>query len=323
MKRTLLSLLAAVLALSAFAVGAAAQYPTKAVRIIHPFAVGGGSDIVTRLVTQKMSENTGKSFVVDNRTGAGGRIAYAAAAKAAGDGYTLVTAEATYDMLPGLYGSNLPWDHANDLIPVTVFVKTQFVIVVSPNVKAATLKELIDLAKASPGKLNYGSAGVGSNNHIFAELFKREAHIDLTHVPYKGMGDAITGIFTGSVDMLVVGTAPAIPHIRNGKMVPLAIASPKRSPALPNVPSIVEAGLPGFVVENWFGLVAPKGTPKEIIDWLHAQVVKALSSPELRKRFAELGVEPSGISPEELGIVMRDETQRWSEVIKAAGIRPE
>jgi tripartite-type tricarboxylate transporter receptor subunit TctC len=314
---------ATALALFALATTATAQYPTRPVRILHPFGVGGGSDLVTRVVVQKLSENTGQSFIVENRTGAGGRIAYEAGAKAVGDGYTLVTGETTYCILGGLYGGALPWDHANDLIPVTVFAQTPFVIVVNPRLGVTTLRDFIERAKANPGKFNYGSAGVGSNNHIFGELFKREAGIDMAHIPYKGMGDAITGMFTGSVDLLVVGTAPVVQHINAGKMVPLAIASSKRSPALPNVPSVVEAGLPKFIVGNWFGLLAPKGTPTDVVSWLHKEVVRALAAPDVRERFAGLGVEPSGISPEELGVVMRDETERWTSVIKAAGIKPE
>lgn len=309
-----------VLALSAIA---QAQYPARPVRVLHPFGVGGGSDLVTRVVMQKVSESSGHSFVVENRTGAGGRIAYDAGAKATPDGYTLVTGETTYCILAALYGSTLPWDPAGDLVPVTVFAQTPFVIVVSPRLGVSTLAQFIALAKSKPGKLNYGSAGVGSNNHIFGELFKREAGVDIAHIPYKGMGDAITGVFSGSVDMLVVGTAPVVQHINAGKLIPLAIASSRRSPALPNVPSVVEAGLPNFTVGNWFGLLAPRGTPPEVIERLHREIVKALAAPEVRERFASLGVEPSGMSPQELGVLMRDETARWREVIKAAGINPE
>lgn len=311
------------LALIGVAFTAAAQYPTKPVRVLHPFAVGGGSDLVTRIVMQKMSELTGQSFVVENRTGAGGRIAYGAASKAAPDGYTLVTGETTYCILAALYGPALGWDAANDLVPVTVFAETPFVIVVNPKLGVKSLAELIALAEAKPGALNYGSAGVGSNNHIFGELFKREARVHITHIPYKGMGDAINGLLAGSVDMLVVGTAPVVRHIQAGKILALAMASAKRSPALPSVPSVVEAGLPNFTVGNWFGLMAPKGTPKEIVAWLHKEVVRALSTPEVRERFATLGVEPSGISPTALGALIRDETDRWANVIRAADIKPE
>ena len=302
---------------------AAQQYPAKPVRVLHPFAVGGGSDLVTRVVIQKMTELSGRSFVVENRTGAGGRIAYAAAAKAEPDGYTLVTGETTYCILAALYGKSLPWDAAGDLVPVTIFAQTPFVVVANPRHGVKSLDAFIALAKARPGQLNYGSAGIGSNNHIFGELFKREAGVSIAHIPYKGMGDAITGLFTGSVDMLVVGTAPVVQHIQAGKIVALAMASAKRSPALPKVPSVVETGLPNFIVGNWFGLMAPKGTPKAVIAWLHQEVVRALSTAEVSERFASLGVEASGVSPERLAAIMREETARWGEVIGNAGIKPE
>lgn len=314
---------ALILFLSAYAMQSGAQYPDRPVRVLHPFAVGGGSDLITRIVLDKAGQNTGKAFVVENRTGAGGRVAYDAASKANPDGYTLVTGETTYGILAALYGKSLPWDAERDLVPITVFAQTPFVIVVPPKLNVKTLKEFIELAKANPGKLNYGSAGIGSNNHIFGELFKREAKVDLIHIPYKGMGDAITGLFNGSVDMLVVGTAPVVQHLQNGKLIALAIASPKRSSALPNVPSVVEAGLPGFVVGNWFGLMAPKGTPADIIEWWHQETVRALASPEVKARFLSLGVEPSGMPPLELAALMSEERRRWTEIIRSADIKPE
>jgi len=233
----------------------------------------------------------------------------------------LITAS-THGVTPAL-GTKLPYDTINDFKPVSMIGAAPYVLVLYPGIPAKSVYELVALAKTKPGKLNYGSAGVGSNNHIFGELFKREAGVDIAHIPYKGMGDAITGVFSGSVDMLVVGTAPVVQHIKAGKLIPLAIASSRRSPALPDVPSVVEAGLPKFTVGNWFGLLAPKGTPPDVIEWLHREVVKALATPEVRDRFAGLGVEPSGMSPQELGVLMRDETARWGEVIKAAGIKPE
>lgn len=317
-----LSLMAALFALAAFAADVSAQYPTKPVRIINPFAVGGGGDISTRIVAQKVSENTGKVFLVENKTGAGGRIGYEAGAKAPGDGYTLIASDTTYTMMPGLYGG-LPWGNEYDLVPVTILAQTPFVIVANPNLKVSSLKELITLAQVRPGKINYGSAGIGSVNHITTELFKREAGIDITHIPYKGMGDAITGMLTGSVDVLIIGILTAIPHINSGKMIPLAVASNKRSPVLPDVPSVAEAGLPKFIAGNWFGWSAPKGTPKEAIDWLHREVVKALASPEVKERLAQQGSEPSGVTPEEFAVVVRNDIQRWTEVIRAAGIKAE
>jgi len=309
-------------ALYVFATVAVAQYPSKPVKIVNPFAVGGGGDIATRIIAQKVSENTGKAFIVENRTGAGGRVGYEIGARAPNDGYTLIASDTTYTMMPGLYGG-YPWGNDLELAPVTVLVTTPFVIVAHPKLKVKTLKELVDFAKAHPGTINYGSAGIGSINHISAELFRREAGIDITHVPYKGMGDAITGFLGGSVDVLVVGVLTAAPHIANGKMVPLAVAAKKRSPALPSVPSVVEAGLPGFIAGNWFAWSAPKGTPKDVIDYLHREVVKALASPDVRDRLLAQGSEPSGMSPADFDALVHEDLKRWTEVIRAAGIKAE
>jgi tripartite-type tricarboxylate transporter receptor subunit TctC len=309
--------------LAAFATASAAQqYPTKAVRVFVPFAVGGTADLVARITSQKISEQMGKPFVVENRTGAGGRIGYEAGAKAAGDGYTLMATCVTYTMLPGLYGNTLAWDAQNDLIPVTLTARTPFAIVVSPNAKAATLSSLLAQAKANPGKINYGSAGVGSVNHVVTEMFNREARIDLTHVPFKGMGDALTGMLSGSVEVLISAMPTVIGQVKSGKIVALAVTSANRAAAMPGVPSATEAGLP-FVASNWFGLTAPKGTPKDIVDQLHKEVVKMLALPDVKERLAAQGAEASGISPDEFGRVLRDDTKRWGEVIRASGMKAE
>jgi tripartite-type tricarboxylate transporter receptor subunit TctC len=310
-------------ALATWAVGVAAQYPTKPVTIVVPFAAGGGGDIITRLVAQKLAENTGKSFLVENRTGAGGRIGTAAAVKAPPDGYTLVFIDRAYVMMRPLYGDRLPWPAASDPIPVTILSRAPFLIVVSPRVNVTTLQQFIERAQKDPGSLNYGTSGVGSVNHVMGELFSREANIRLTHIPYKGMGDAITGMLGGSIDLLVVGSAPVSAHIEGKRMVALAVASERRLSALPSVPSVVEAGLPGYLADNWFGLAAPNGTPKEVVEWLQREVVKALAAPDVRSRLAADGIEPGGITPEAFAEVLREDTRRFSEVIKAAGITAE
>jgi tripartite-type tricarboxylate transporter receptor subunit TctC len=312
--------ISAVLLFSLCALDAGAQYPSKPVRIIQPYAAGGGGDIITRIVVQKVAANTGKPFVVDNRTGAAGRVGYGLVAKSPGDGYTLVVTDTGYNILPALYGASLPWDSATDLVPVTQAGNWSFAIVVSPKLNVTSLQGLVDLAKASPGKLNYGSAGNGSINHLGAELFKREANVDITQVPYKGMGEVVTGMLNGSVDVMIIGTAPVLSYISAGKMIALAVASTKRSPVLPNVPSAAEAGYPGVVIENWVGFSAPKGTPRDIIDWLRNEVAKAIASPDVRERFTALGVEPSGMSPDEYGALMRNDARRWAELIRATGI---
>jgi tripartite-type tricarboxylate transporter receptor subunit TctC len=318
--RAPLLLFALLLVASGLAV--AAEYPSKPVKIIVPFAVGGTGDIVARIIALTMGKNTGAAFIVENRTGAGGRIGYEAGARSPGDGYTFVATDATYTMLPGLYGK-LNWDQANDLVPVTISAQAPFVVIVGPNAKAKTLPELLAYTKVNPGKITYGSAGVGSVNHIVTELFKREAGIDITHVPYKGMGDAMTGMLTGTVDLLITALPTAIPHIKSGKVVALAVTSAMRSSALPDVPTVAESGVPGFVAGNWFGLTAPKGTPKEAIDHIQREVVKALASPEVKERLAAQGAEGSGISPQEMGKLLVDDTKRWTNVIRAADIKAE
>jgi len=312
--------LAAALTLASLASVAAAQYPNKPVRIINPFAAGGTGDIITRSVAQKITETTGKPIVVENRTGAGGRIGYEAVIKSPADGYTLVLSDTTFTMMPALY-RNLPWSGTDVLVPVTILAETPFVIVTNPTVRVSTLKELIGIAKSRPGRVNYGSAGSGSVNHVSTELFRREAGVDITHIPYKGMSDAITGMLTGSIDMLIVGVFIAAPHVKSGKMVPLAVAAPQRSAALPDVPSTVEAGLPRFIAGNWFGWSAPKGTPNEAVEWLYKEVRTALSTPAVKELLAVQGAEASGISPEQFANVVRDNTRRWAEVIREAGIR--
>ncbi|HYL23428.1 MAG TPA: tripartite tricarboxylate transporter substrate binding protein [Burkholderiales bacterium] len=311
-----------VLGLALFAPAAAAQYPAKPVKIIVPFAAGGVSDIVARVVAQKMTEQSGKSFIVENRTGAGGRIGYEAAAKSAGDGYTLAATDTTYTMLPALYTS-LPWDPAQDLVPVTLLAPMPFVLVVSAKAKETTLGQLLAQARANPGKINYGSAGMGSVNHVVTELFQRAAKIQLTHVPYKGMGDAMTGLLSGSVDVLVTAMPTAMSNVKSGRILPLAVTSAKRASALPEVPTAVEAGVADFVAANWVGFTAPKGTPQEAIDWLAQHAVAAVATPEARERLATLGAEPAANGPADFGRLMRADGQRWAEVIRAAGIKPE
>ncbi len=310
------------LLLAASALAVAAEYPSKPVKIIVPFAVGGTGDIVARIITLTMGKDTGAAFIVENRTGAGGRIGYEAGARSPGDGYTFVATDATYTMLPGLYGK-LNWDQASDLVPVTISAQAPFVVIVGPDVKVKTLPDLLVYAKANPGKITYGSAGIGSVNHIVTELFKREAGVDITHVPYKGMGEAMTGLLSGTVDLIITALPTAIPHIKSGKAVPLAVTSTKRSSALPDVPTVAEGGVPRYVAGNWFGLTAPKGTPKEAIDYIHREVVKALASPEVKERLAAQGAEPSGISPQEMCKLLVDDTRRWTSVIQSAGIKAE
>lgn len=296
----------------------AQPYPSKPVRVIVAFAPGGTADFVARLTAQKLTESTGKPFVVENRSGAGGRIGYDAGVKSPGDGYTLVLLETSYSMAPGLYGKS-DWD----LVPVTRVAYTPLVIVVGPNVKATTLRELIAAAKANPGKLNYGSGGVGSATHVSTELFKELAGVDLTHVPFKGSGDAMIAVLSGTMEVTITTVQGAMSHVTSGKVKALAVTLSRRSAALPDVPSITEVGLPKFEVVNWHGIGAPKGTPKELVSYLHQEVVKMLAPADMKDKLAAQGVEPSGNTPEEFEKLVRDETKRWGDVIRSIGVKLE
>ncbi|WP_354683054.1 tripartite tricarboxylate transporter substrate binding protein [Cupriavidus necator] len=310
--------LVAGLALVTAAASASAEYPDKPVRIINPFSVGGTGDTIQRLFATKLSERTGKSFIVENKTGASGRIGYEAVAKSPADGYTLVATDVTYTILPGLYGK-LPWDPAADLVPVTVLARAPFVFVVNPNARFKTLEELIKYAKANPGKVNFGSAGAGSVNHLVMELFAKEAHISLTHIPYKGMGEALTGLMSNSVDIIATGVPTAINHIKSGKLLALALTAQKRWPATPDVPTLTERGV-NVVSYSWMGLMAPKGTPKPVVDYLYGNVVKLIQDPSTKPLLDAQGVEPSGMAPAEFARLLRDDTKRWTEVVRAANI---
>ena len=310
-------LLAAILALLATA--SHAQSSPRATRILVPFAPGGASDTYARIAAQKITERTGKSFVVENRTGAGGRICWEAGAKSAPDGATLTLIDATYPMLPGLF-EKLPWDIAADLVPAAIIAQTPFVIVASPQAKLQTLRSLIDEARARPGKLNFGSAGVGSVNHIVTALFLHQAGIQVTHIPYKGMSDASVALQGGQVEMVIAASPTALGSIRGGKAVPLAVSTAQRSPAFPDVPTATESGV-DYVVSNWFGFAVPKGTPKALIDTLRNDVAQAMATPEVREKLAAQGAEPSSFTPEQFAEFLKDETRRWTALIRSAGIR--
>lgn len=296
-----------------------ASYPEKPVKIIVPFSPGGTSDFVARLTAQKLSDLSGKQFYVENKPGASGRIGYDAGAKAPADGYTIIAADTSYAMLPGLY-PKLAWVPDTDLKSITVTAQTPVVIVVNPITKFKSLKDLITFAKNNPGKLNYGSGGAGSATHLSAELFKSVAGVDIAHIPFKGAGEAATGLLSGTVELLITSPPTVIGHIKKGTVTALAVSSDKRSAALPNVPSIVEAGLPGYALYFWFGLMAPKGTPDGVVDYLQKSVAKILVLPEVKEMLAKQIVDPVGSTPIESANQLNAETKRWREIIKSAGV---
>ena len=301
---------------------AQAQSPAKPMRIIVPFAVGGASDTYTRLVAQKITEQTGKTVIVENKTGAGGRIAFDFVAHAAPDGLTVGLIDATYAMLPGLFPV-LPWDINQDLIPVVMVAQTPFVVVVGADAKFSNYQELSSAAMAQPGKLNYGSAGVGSVNHIVTERFRSNAKIDITHIPYKGMSEASVALLSGNVDLIVAASPTAIGQIKSGKVRPLLVTTAKRSPVLPDVPAVAEVGLADFVVTNWFGFAVPKGTPKEMMDMLHQDVMRAVAAPDVKEKLLLQGAEVSTFSTQQFSDFVKKETALWTKVTKDNNIKIE
>lgn len=299
---------------------AAAQYPDRPIRIVVPFAAAGVADILARVVAQKVGELSGKSMIVENRTGAGGRIGYEAGAKSPADGYTLVATDVTYTMMPALYNS-LAWEHS-DLVPVTLIAQMPFVVAVNANAKTTSMAELIAFARANPNKINYGSAGIGSVNHVVTELFRRTAGIELTHVPYRGMGEAMTGLLSGTLEVVVTAMPTAMNNVKSGKVIALSVTAQRRASPLPNVPTTTEAGV-AYVASNWIGLTTPKGTPREAIDWIQKQVSTAVSAADVRDRIGSTGAEAQAMTTEAFGKLMQDETRRWGEVIRSAKIRAE
>lgn len=297
-----------------------AQYPDKPIRILVPFAAGGVADVLARSVAQKITEQTGKVVVVENKTGAGGRIGYEAGAKSPPDGYTFMATDVTYTMMPALY-STLSWNHG-DLVPVGMIAQAELVVAVSAKGKYFAMSQLIADAKAQPKKLNYGSAGVGSVTHVITELFARISGVEMTHVPFRGMGEAMTALLGGTVDVLVTAMPTAMNHVKGGTVSALAVTSLKRSAALPSIPTATELGV-AFVASNWIGLTAPRNTPKEAIDWMHKSLAAAVAAPDVRERFLAQGAEPSGMGVDAFAMLMQSETKRWGEVIRSAKITAE
>ncbi len=304
--------------LLAIAGTAQAQYPDKPIRIIVPFVAGGVSDNVARQVALKITEQTGKTFIVENRGGAGGRIGYEAGAKAAADGYTIVATDATYTMLPGIFGK-LAWEHG-DLTPVLLIAQMPFVIVVKSDSKIRTLQDLVAQARANPRKVNYGSSGNGGVNHLVTELFSKNAGIVMQQIPYKGMGDAVVGLLGNQVDVMITAMPTGLPQVTSGKMTALAVSSARRAAAAPQIPTATEQGVP-FVSNNWVGFTLPRGAPREAYEWLSKATIAAMATPDLTQRIQGMGAEANLLVGEEYGKMIASETARWTEVIKGAGIK--
>ncbi|HYC44179.1 MAG TPA: tripartite tricarboxylate transporter substrate binding protein [Burkholderiales bacterium] len=318
MKHTIL--IAAVAAALSAAPAAAQTYPAKSVRVIVPYAPGGNTDFTARAIAERLGPIFKQQVIVDNRPGGATNIGSEAVARAAPDGYTLLMGGASNAINMSMY-NKLPYDTLRDFEPVILCVQGANVLVVHPSVPAKTLKELIALAKAQPGKLNFASSGLGSSNQMAGELLKVMAGINIVHVPYKGNAPAITDLLGGHVEMNFSGVPALVPHINSGRVRAIAIGSLKRFPALPDVPTFDESGLKGYEATTWFGLMAPAKTPKEIITRWNTEVDKILKSPDLSKRFINDGLEPKGGSPESFAKFIRAEIDKYARVVKAANIK--
>jgi len=295
------------------------SYPSKPVRFILPFPPGGPTDILGRLISERLSAQLGQPVVTENRGGAGGNVGAEAAAKSAPDGYTIVLVAPSLAISPTLY-TKLNYDPVKDLAPISL-VATVPNVVVTQTAHPATLREFIAAAKAKPGAMNFGSGGSGTSNHLAGELFNILAGTKLTHVPYKGVNLAMQDVMAGRIDLVVIGVPAAAPHVKAGKLRALAVIAPQRLPALPEVPTVTEAGLPGFEVTTWYGILAPAGTPRPIIARLNAELVKAMHSPEMKERLAGIGTDAVTTTPEEFAAYIQAEIAKWGDVIRKANLR--
>jgi tripartite-type tricarboxylate transporter receptor subunit TctC len=316
-------LLLALLPLIAVPLAAQEGYPSKPVRIVVPYPAGGVADLLPRTVGAKLSEKWKQPVVVENKPGASGNIGMAEGARADPDGYTLVLAPTGNLTVNQFLFKDLPFDVARDFTPVTVLATSPNVLVVHPSVPAKTFRELVAYAKANPGKLNFSSPGSGSGAHLAGELLNVEAGIKAVHVPYKGMAPAVSDLVGGQVQMMFAGISTALPHIRAGKLVALAIASPQRSPQLPDVPTVAESGMAGFDVTSWYGIVVRAGTPPAIVKKLHADMAEALASPDVKEKLAGLGLDPLGNSPDDFQRMIAAESRKWSDIVRKADIKPQ
>jgi tripartite-type tricarboxylate transporter receptor subunit TctC len=319
--RSALILLCAALA-AVFSPAQAQQYPTKPVRLVVPSAPGGGTDITARIVAPKLSEFLGQQVVVENRGGAGTMIGSEAVARAAPDGYTLLMGISTLAINPAMY-KKVPYDALKDFAPISQVVSLSNLLVTHPSLPAKTVKELVAFARARPGRINYASAGVGTNPHLSVELFLSMAGLRMVHVPYKGSGQGIVDVVAGHVPVMMPSILTGLPHAKTGRLRGLGVTGSKRAGAAPEIPTIAEAGVPGYEAVQWFGVLAPTGTPREIVARLHGEIVRALQAADVRGRLTADGADPVGSSPEEFAAFLRAETAKWAKVVRDAGIQPE
>jgi tripartite-type tricarboxylate transporter receptor subunit TctC len=313
-------LVAALLLFLASALAAAQDWPSRPVRLILPFPPGGGTDILGRLIAERLSASLGQPVVTENRGGAGGNVGAEAAARSAPDGYTIVLVAPSLAISPTLY-SKINYDPVKDFAPVSLVATVPNLMITQPSLPAQNLQEFIAYAKGRPGALNFGSGGAGTSNHLAGELFNIVAGTKLVHVPYKGVNLAMQDVLAGNVHLVFIGIPAAAPHIKAGKLRALALVAPQRSGALPDVPTVAEAGLGDFEVTTWYGVLAPAGTPRSIVGRLNAELVKIMHSPELKEKLAATGTEPFTSTPEEFAAYIKREIAKWGDVIRKSGAK--
>ena len=318
--RSLISSLAAVL-IALPAASMAQQYPAKPVRIVVPFAPGGGSDFIARFMAQRLTESLGKQVIVENKPGAGGVLGIEAGIKSPPDGYTLTLIASSYTVNPSVYKLN--FDPVSDITPIIQMSQGPLVVVVRPSLPVKTTQDLIALAKSKPGQVNFASSGQGSVIHMATELFQSMAGVKMNHIPYKGTGPALTDTLGGQTDVFFSSTATAMPHVQSGKLRAVAVTTAKRIPALPNVPTVAESGVPGYDVVLWHGLIGPKDLPRPIVDRINGDVTKALSLKATAEQLQNDGVAPAGGSPEQFRAQIEKEIKLWRKVAADAGVKAE
>jgi tripartite-type tricarboxylate transporter receptor subunit TctC len=299
--------------------GSPAGYPVKSIRVVDTFAPGGGSDMVIRLIGPRLTEVWGQQIVVDNRGGAGGTIGAEAVVRANPDGYTLMIATGSYAVNPSVY--KLPYHAVNDVTSIGQLTSGPFVVSVHPSVAAKNIKELVALAKAKPGALNFASTGTGGITHLATEYFKLSAGVNMTHVPYKGTGAALPDLLGGQVQLMFAASAGIMPHVKSGKLRALATTGPKRMATAPELPTVNESGVPGYDATLWYSMLGPKGIPKAIVTQWNTELNRILQMPDVRERLVAGGLEPAGGTPEDFAIVLKRDVERWAAVVKQAGVK--
>ena len=314
----------ALLLIASLAAGAspAQDYPARPVRMVVPFSPGGSTDVLARIVGQKLTERSGQPVIIENRAGAGGHIGAEQVAKSAPDGYTLLLGGVPHAISASLY-SKLPYDLARDLAAIAEVASFPSAIVLHPSLPANSVKELIALARARPGQLSFGSAGIGSPNHLSLELFQAMAGVRMVHVPYKGSGQLVGDLLAGQVQLASMGLPVAVPHVQSSKLRAIAVTGAARSPLLPEVPTVSEAGLAGFEVTSWYGVFGPAGLPADIVVKLNSEIGSAVTAPDVKERLAALGAEPSVKAPDQFARYVRQEITKWAKVVKDSGAKAE